>query len=297
MSATLFSIRLPFHLELDHVYVHLLADGEGWILVDAGFGTAESFATLEAGLARMGVEWRQIHTLVLTHAHPDHMALAPQILDRSGARLLMHARELAFLERAPRFSGIDPNLEDWGTPRELNQQVGDALRATGRYLRPLQASAFLKDGDRVGAWEVLWTPGHARGHICLFHRESATLIAGDHVLPGITPFISWWEDEDSLTAFLASLDRVAALGAGRVIPSHGLPFDGLPSRVAEIRDHHENRCEVIRRGVAAGARTPHELVAVLWPRQLTPFQYRFAIYEIMAHLKYMELASPGLRMA
>lgn len=35
-------------------------------------------------------------------------------------------------------------------------------------------------------WEVIYTPGHARGHICLYHRESGYLLSGDHLLRDIS---------------------------------------------------------------------------------------------------------------
>jgi len=288
------SIRLPFHLELNHVYAHAVPDGDGWILVDTGFGTEESFEALQAGLRSHGVAWRDLHTILLTHCHPDHMAWAARIRELSGALLRMHPLEVDFLERMSGPPRLDPNLERWGTPPDLAGQVAESMAVTGRVFHTLTPDRPLEDGGRAGPLEAVWTPGHARGHLCLLHREQRYLISGDHVLPTITPHVAWTPEGDALADFLRSLDRVASLDVDTVIPSHGEPFAGLAARAREIARHHEWRCQMIRRAQAEGARSPHEIVGKLWNRDvfpLSPFQYRFAIYEVMAHIRFMEHAA------
>ena len=102
-----------------------------------------------------------------------------------------------------------------------------------------------------------------------------------------SPHISWMDERDALADFHAALDAVARLDAGLVVSGHGDPFEDLAERVAEIKRHHGARCAKIDAALAGGAATPHEIVTVLWPKALSPFNYRFAIYEVMAHLKFM----------
>ena len=287
MTLALHSIRLPFHLELNHVWVHLAACDGGYLMIDAGFGNEASMEALAAGLREAGVAWKDIHTLILTHAHPDHMGLVTQIQELSGARLWMHARDVEFLKRITSERG-EENLLRWGTPAALADRVVEASKSTGKYFRVLTPDRLIEDGDRVGPFTAVWTPGHAPGHLCYFEPGSRTLIAGDHVLPEITPHVSWSEGEDALADFLRSLERVAAMDVAVVVPSHGEVFRDLPGRVAEITEHHRLRCNAVMEALASGARTPHDIVGRLWRQTLSPFQYRFGIYEVMAHLEYLE---------
>ncbi|MFN7922552.1 MAG: MBL fold metallo-hydrolase [Bryobacteraceae bacterium] len=285
MSARYHSIRLPFHLELDHVWVHVLETPHGWALVDTGFATDASFAALESGLRNVGLGWGDIDTLFLTHTHPDHMSLANRVVERTGARVLLHRREEKLLAELRARPAEDANLERWGTPPELASRIGAAMQDSAWMFLPLRSAEPVDEGYRLGSWRVVETPGHAPGHLCLYHEQARTLIAGDHVLEKITPHVSWWPSGDSLTAFLGSLEHVSKLAVDKVIPSHGDPFTGLARRAAEIREHHFERIEKIRQAQANGARTPHEIVGKLWTRKLSPFQYRFAIYEVMAHIE------------
>jgi glyoxylase-like metal-dependent hydrolase (beta-lactamase superfamily II) len=152
----------------------------------------------------------------------------------------------------------------------------------------------LEDGDMVetsalGPMQVVFTPGHAPGHVCLHSSSARVFVSGDHVLPKISPAIAWMEERDALADYKESLARAARLDTELVIPSHGDPFPDLAGRAAEIWRHHEERCEAIRAAVSAGARTAHDVVGVLWPKVLSPFNYRFGIYEVMAHVKFMDM--------
>lgn len=291
-------IQLPFHYELKHVYVHLLRWEDGWMLIDTGFGAEPSWDALAAALREHGVSWRDIHTVVLTHGHPDHMGNAPRVLELSGARLWMHPREQEYLRMIsgpPRRNG---HLVAWGAPGEMVARVAEAAAETGQYFRPLIPDVPIEDGMAVGPFTAVWTPGHARGHVCLWDPARRLLIAGDHVLPKITPHVGWVAEEDSLADFLRSLDRVTTLGAAQTLPSHGDPIANLPARCREIAAHHQERIAGIRQAQGEGARTTHEIVAALWKREgkpLSPFQYLFAMYEIAAHLRHMGLDPAAVR--
>jgi len=73
------------------------------------------------------------------------------------------------------------------------------------------------------------------------------MLAGDHVLPTITPHISGLIEGDALALYVESLDRIAALeGVRHVLPAHGHPFTDLAGRVEEVKEHHEERLEHLR---------------------------------------------------
>src|SRR5258705_6737698 len=81
-------VRLKLPFRLNHVNIYLLADGEGWTMVDSGFGNEESIAAwtalFEGPLAHV-----RITRLIVTHSHPDHVGLAGWIVERFNCPLHM----------------------------------------------------------------------------------------------------------------------------------------------------------------------------------------------------------------
>ena len=97
-------------------------------------------------------------------------------------------------------------------------------------------------------WFVVHTPGHTGDHICLHDPDTGLLLAGDHVLPTITPHISGISSSpDPLASFFYSLDRVAEIrDVALVLPAHGHPFEDLAGRAEAIKRHHVERLERVK---------------------------------------------------
>ncbi len=295
----LWRIRLPFHLELNHVNVYLIRlEAGGWMMVDTGFGNNESWEALGEGLTQTGVSWTQIRHLFITHTHPDHWGLAPRILAETGAKLSMHSIEAANLRRlaesVAKPSVLDKRLRSWGTPEDQIVSITGAFLEIRQRFDAILPDQVFEGGETIetealGTIRTVFTPGHSPGHLCLHSPRERLLISGDHVLPKITPHISWASESDALSDYRRALDTVADLVVDTVVSGHGDPFGDLSTRAAEIKRHHDSRCAKIRAALDGGATTPHEIVSVLWPKALSPFNYRFAIYEVMAHLKFMGL--------
>ncbi len=268
------------------------------MMVDTGFGNDESWTALQDGLAQTGLEWRQIRELFITHTHPDHWGLAPRILAESGAKLAMHSIEAANLRRLAasvrKPSLLDRRLRSWGTPEDQILRITGAFLDISQRFDAIEPDRVFEGGETIetedlGALRTVFTPGHSPGHLCLHSARERLLVSGDHVLPKITPHVSWASESDTLADFRRSLDAVSDLAIDKVVSGHGDPFSDLSGRVAEIKRHHDSRCGKIRAALESAAKTPHEIVSVLWPKALSPFNYRFAIYEVMAHLKFMSL--------
>jgi glyoxylase-like metal-dependent hydrolase (beta-lactamase superfamily II) len=288
------TITLPVPWDLKSVNVHLVELDEGYMLIDSGVATAECFEILEAGLTGLGLKWPDVRTLLLTHYHPDHIGHSWKILELSGARLVMHGADVDYLKELARANGVPCFAEAMrmaGVPAERAAEVEHALRGNRPAFRTHHPDQILEGGEKLairgGSLEVVWTPGHTPGHVCLYWREQRTLISGDHVLEKITPNIAWHPDQDMLAQYLASLDLLLPYEVDLVIPSHGTRFEDHRGVITGTSKHHGQRCEAIFEHLSKSPMTAHELVLALWRRKLSAFHHHFAVFEILAHLEYM----------
>jgi glyoxylase-like metal-dependent hydrolase (beta-lactamase superfamily II) len=178
----------------------------------------------------------------------------------------------------------------------------DALAARGNRYRhgvPELPSSFrrLLAGDVVSAggtsWQVIPGHGHSPEHASLFAAARNVLVSGDMLLPKISTNVSVWPsdpDGDPLGRFLDSLTAFENLRPDAlVLPSHGLPFRGIPLRVAQLRAHHDARlAELMEAIAAAGAPvSAAQMVPILFRRTLDLQQRFFAMGEAIAHLNYL----------
>jgi glyoxylase-like metal-dependent hydrolase (beta-lactamase superfamily II) len=156
---------------------------------------------------------------------------------------------------------------------------------------------LLRDGDAIEGegfrWEVVWTPGHSPGHVCLYERERRLLLSGDHVLPVITPHVSYsgQTGADPLGDFLTSLERLKPLDVATVLPAHEYVFEGLQCRIEEIEEHHEERMQEVLAVIRDGPRTPYEIAHhVTWVtgdfRDFDFVMQGAAVRETLAHLEH-----------
>ena len=289
------TITLPMPWELETVNVHVIDLDDGFLLVDSGIATEECFGALEDELRKLKIGWRDIRMLLLTHLHPDHIGLSWKILELSGAKLLMHRAEAEYLSlvaresRAPFFAQA---MMAAGVPEAMQRHMDHALRDVRRHFREHKPDWLLEGGEKIavrgGTLDVVWTPGHSPGHICLYSPEHRFLISGDHILQFITPNIGWHPDADMLASYLNSLDMLNPYDIDMVLPSHGHAFRGHRERIRETAAHHDLRCGQILGLVTEKPLTAYGLVEKIWPRGLTAFHQHFAVFEILAHLEYMQ---------
>jgi glyoxylase-like metal-dependent hydrolase (beta-lactamase superfamily II) len=299
-------VPLPFALKSANIY--LIDDGPGQrILIDSGLGLPADEQTLRAGLAEAGVALEDLSTLVLTHAHPDHIGLSGVIYAAARLPIYMLAGEETQLDAVwgEGSAALQTQLDDMyqanGLPDELraeSQKAGLALRRILR-LAPTDAITTLTDGQSLTLgdhrYQVIWTPGHSDHHLCLL-RDDGLFIAGDHILPHITPNIGLYVGArpNPLADYFSSLERVRPLPARLVLPGHGQPFEGLAERAAALRAHHEERSALVhdiislqRDGNTDGL-TAYAVAGRLFGERLrSADDWRFAVAETLAHLEYL----------
>jgi glyoxylase-like metal-dependent hydrolase (beta-lactamase superfamily II) len=296
-------VRLALPLALDHVNVWLLAERDGWTLVDTGLGNDATRAAWERLEAEV-LGGRPLRRLVATHYHPDHVGLAGWLAARHGAELWssqaewLHALLYASQGLAEARASFRAFYRRAGVPARELPPLLDQARAYQRWVVDVPPShRRLRDGAELDvggtAWRVVVGRGHSPEHVCLHAPALGLLVSGDQVLPSITPNTSVWPSEPEADPVGDFLESVAALRRlpddVAVLPSHGRPFTGLHRRLGELAEHHRLRLEEVL-AACLEPRTAHEVTRSMFPRELDPHQTSFAIGEALGHLNHLVLA-------
>jgi glyoxylase-like metal-dependent hydrolase (beta-lactamase superfamily II) len=292
------SSPLPF-IGLKQVNLWLLRDGDGWTMVDCGYGNDAAWSELEAvWTATLG--GRPIRRLVITHFHPDHAGNSRKIAERWGVTPFMtqgewFAANLALQDRSEavahrvaffRAHGLDE-------ARIKNFSGGVVLYAAGVTL-PAEHRR-IREGDTLAigndAWTIIVGEGHSPEHAALYCAARKILISGDQILPTITTNVSVWHDEpegDPLGLFLETCRRLRdRIDPGTlVLPSHRRPFRNVRRRLDELAHHHDERLALVL-AAATTEITAADLIDVLFPRALDGHQMGFAMGEAIAHLNHL----------
>ena len=293
---------------LKHLNAYLIRGEDQSILIDTGMTSDKAFIELSRQLAQIGVKPENLTEILVTHFHIDHVGLVPRLRKLSGARLVVSAKTAEAMQLVRQtHEGYWKNLTNTyravGAPTELVEQM---LKATPGYLyqavyeEVARPSRTLRDGEKISigkySFQTIWTPGHSPGHICLYEPKRRILIAGDHLLPTITPHVTQWSEEsDALTDYLDSLDKVGKLDVDVVLPAHEELFKNHRKRIDELQKHHRLRATEILSEIKTQGLTAYQIASRIhwdieyasWDR-FPLFQKFLAVGETLAHLKFLD---------
>jgi glyoxylase-like metal-dependent hydrolase (beta-lactamase superfamily II) len=296
-------VALPVGVNaVDTVNMHVLADGDRVTLVDCGVWRPDladgGLAAVEAGIEAAGYALRDVARIVVTHAHIDHYGLAGRLMEATGAELAMHTLTDLDCEKyrhpdTARARRRD-TYADHGVSEAERTDLADHLTRWLPYLHSVvEASQRLRGGEELviggDCWDVVHTPGHSLGHVCLWSSSRQVLLSGDHLLPGITPPVSFERgfDADPLRSYLDSLRRIADLRPRVVYPGHGRPFGDAAGRIEAIVRNKLRRLETIRRAIREQPSSVTELADRLVAKAVLAHQRQLAISETLAHIAYL----------
>ncbi|MPZ23455.1 MAG: MBL fold metallo-hydrolase [Dehalococcoidia bacterium] len=289
---------------LPYVLPYAVSSNGETLLVDNGWNTDVAHDALQQSLKDHDLSIADVSQLALTHAHPDHFGLTGRVREESGCTVLMHEKEAEFI--GSRYLEPDHLVADMkqfmihhGVPAERSDKMATGSLGMLDKVYATEPDVKLKGGEAIKVgdfdFEVVWTPGHAPGHICLYEPNRKILLSGDHILPTITPNVSIHAQsaENPLGDYMRSLTIVEALDVDHVLPAHEFDIKELKKRITEIRVHHEERLEEMVRCVGEGGSSAFEVAGrVVWAtgrlEEFEPFMQRAAVGETLAHLEYLD---------
>ncbi len=158
--------------------------------------------------------------------------------------------------------------------------------------KPLHdGETIVLEGPTPTRWEVLHTPGHAPGHVCLFERDARMLIAGDMVAGVGTILIA--PGDGHMATYLAQLQRLESLDAALALPAHGEPIEAPSELFRFYREHRAMReAKVLAAFVGAGSCSAAGVNGTsaeeLLPRaydDTSPVLWPLALLSLRAHLE------------
>jgi glyoxylase-like metal-dependent hydrolase (beta-lactamase superfamily II) len=180
------------------VNVYTVMSRDGLRLIDCGWNAPEVYTALIDGLQQLGLRVSDIREILITHNHPDHIGLAERLVQETGARVLLHRLDAALTwTQAPERQRMLVEMKQWLNINGMPQDEWDII-THGMSRRPFRVPTFrpdrLLEGGEVLDWspfrfEVLWTPGHAAGLVCLYEPQQQLLLSSDHVLERTSPHI------------------------------------------------------------------------------------------------------------
>ena len=229
---------------------YLVGTGRRPLLLDTGQGV-DAYIPLLRGVCRETRPAEGLQAIVLTHGHIDHIGGVRGVREAFG--------ELPVLKMP--WPGHDPGDIDL-------TEIGDG-------------SAVETDGATLLA---IWTPGHARDHLCYFMEEEKALFTGDVVLGAGTTVIP---DDGDLGDYLDSLRRLLKLDMEVIYPAHGPAIRTPHAKIEEYLAHRALREQQILECLGRGAHRVTDVVEQIYTDVPQALHFAAAM-SVRAHLRKLE---------
>ncbi|MEQ6248895.1 MBL fold metallo-hydrolase [Sulfitobacter sp. HNIBRBA3233] len=303
-------MRLPLPMKLDHVNVYALDEGDSWTIIDSGFASKKTKAIWEEILSGP-LGGKPVGRIVITHHHPDHIGLAGWFQSEHGAELVttrtawLTARMLTLdVQEKPnaetlafyRSAGMDGAIYDKrAADRPFN--FADIVAPLPLGYTRVQQGDTIRMGGR--SWDVHIGNGHAPEHATFWSRDDDLVIAGDQILPSISPNVGVYATEpmaDPIGEWLEACERLAPLARSEhlVLGGHKLPFTGLPTRMRQLIENHHGALDRLADYIDT-PKTAGEVFAPLFKRKIGEAEYGLALVEAFAHLSHLHQTGRATR--
>ena len=295
-------MAMPLDSPLKWINVVALDDGDSWTLVDTGTHTKRSVGYWELNLSGP-LKGKPVSRVISTHHHPDHVGMVGWFMQKHGAEhwasrtcYLLSRMLVLDVEDRP----TEAAIRYWtraGMPAErLAQRMqerpynfSDVVHYIPTGHIRIQQGEIIRAGGRD--WDIHMGNGHAAEHVTMWSWDDNLVIAGDQILPTISPNIGVQPAEpeaDPLAEWLEACERLKPLAREDhvVIGGHKLPFTGLPRRMTDLIANHHTGLNRLMDHISE-PKTAVQCFSPLFKREIVDSIYGLAMVEAYAHLQHL----------
>jgi len=250
---------------VDSSSIVAIRDPEGLVCIEIGGGGEQNIRQTIALFEQDGLRVSDIHTIIITHTHADHMGsiahfkqMIPEL------KIMDHEVDAPFLQDNTLLNGIfDADL----VARLFPENSFDILEFYRSFcpISEAKPDRTLREGDQLvfGEYilEVIHTPGHHPGHISLYERNRGAIFVGDMLgmeVPFYTP------SSGGMEGYLASMEKYSALELTLIIPSHGELIENPGETIEAAAQKVKRREQRLLEALKENPRTFHELLPELF---------------------------------
>jgi glyoxylase-like metal-dependent hydrolase (beta-lactamase superfamily II) len=263
-------------------------------------------SALETGLAAHGRRVEDLRRLVLTHNHIDHVGLASEIVQRSGAEVCAIECVVPWLAEYAARLELDGAYKDaimrrHGVPEPLIAASLESEPAFDMSNRAVTVDHMLREGDRLmfagRSWQVLHQPGHSPFDTVFYDERRGELFVGDHLISHISSNALITPDEPldvthrrrSISEYRRSLGRTSALEARVAFGGHGALIENPSGLIARRLEGIDRRSRAVADAVGNGPCTAFEAATrVFGPlAKSEPF---LVLSEVLGHVDELDTA-------
>ncbi|HUY00608.1 MAG TPA: MBL fold metallo-hydrolase [Candidatus Deferrimicrobium sp.] len=283
--------------------VFSIRDEEGLILIDVGCGLKKFTSKLLKKMDEFKLNLKDVHTIVISHAHPDHMGAMDEILKQ--IQSYGNSQPQILINEIERESALDIDLlnDSFDVPlikEFFKTGVEERFRGSFDINKNFEGLCrmsqlpkdcnmrTIKDNDviKLGNYNfrVITTPGHALGHTSFYELNSKFLLSGDLIGEKGTAWYS--PSSGGAIGYLSSLDKIEKLPINLIYPSHGNKFTNVKERIAEIRKKILIKDQLILDKLQEGPQTMSNLISLFYPERFAQIFPGLAIVE--SHLIKLE---------
>lgn len=236
----------PNIVTLYQVCIYLVGDKE-MVLIDSGYNDEKSIETILQEFKSLGD--RKLTHILITHCHLDHYGGAAAIKKATGALVVAHKENAPLVNEEAGQELIDLSVED-----------GHTIELAGTSL------------------QIIHTPGHSPGDICVFMPEEKVLFTGDTIVGTGTVVV-----DGDMVQYMESLHSLMRYDAKMICPGHGPLVEEPNKKIQEVIDHRNMREEQILAQLSTGKKTSWEMVEVIY-KDVDKRLHRLADRNVRGHL-------------
>ncbi len=295
------------------VSLYLFTIKDKLVLIDAGYSTKYWQKAFFKALKDLKINLGEIDYCIITHEHPDHTGLVTELKKANpDIKICIHetAHELAKLrKKLMENTNVEEKIKEraqllinYGLKKEDVDLMMKRFGAGGMRFEYIEPDLLLNNDDRIvdGELQIVHSPGHSVGHICIYYPNKGILFSGDHILSNITPHLGTLvipgaeefnkknNFENILKHYLRSLDKIDELNSRIILPGHEQIIYDPHERITAIKNHHQNRLYEISKIIENNPLPPLQIALHHFGNNLDQMNKLLAISETLVHLDYLE---------